>query len=183
MILLGSSMVGKTSIFKVLTTGIYDYNVQQTLGVDYENVIYNKVNFGLRASCGGLLYINIGKPFYNFCSWFVFIFDITNEKSFIEVKQYYNYICKYKTGDYNILLIGNKSDLSYKRTVSKISALKLADEINAIKYIEISAKENLNVFDIFKQIIEYENKPIAEKHLHNKKSELAEYLSSFCSYL
>ena len=50
-----------------------------------------------------------------------------------------------------MILVGNKSDLSSQRTISKEMANKLADQWNCI-YVETSAKDDHNVSAAFKTI-------------------------------
>jgi GTPase SAR1 family protein len=78
---------------------------------------------------------------------------VTNKESFANVKNWIDSI--YEHGDSNIvkLLVGNKIDLPDKRIVSTADAQKLAQQHN-MKYIETSAKENINVSTALHTIIE-----------------------------
>ena len=47
-----------------------------------------------------------------------------------------------------LMLIGNKCDISGQRVVSKERGQLLADECNIELFMEISAKENINVQEV-----------------------------------
>lgn len=70
---------------------------------------------------------------------FLLIFDITNEKSFLEVQ---NWIEQLKIHAYcdnpDIVLCGNKLDLDYLRVVNSARAKNLAERYD-VPYIETSA--------------------------------------------
>ncbi|CAF4252020.1 unnamed protein product, partial [Rotaria sordida] len=51
----------------------------------------------------------------------------------------------------NVLLVGNKCDLTYDRVVGHATAKKLADSLN-IPYIETSAKNSTNVEQVFETL-------------------------------
>lgn len=52
-----------------------------------------------------------------------------------------------------IILVGNKSDLQSDRRVSSEEGRKLAEEMKAV-FLETSAKENQNVEEIFRKVID-----------------------------
>lgn len=70
---------------------------------------------------------------------FLLVFDITNEKSFLEVQ---NWIEQLKVHAYcdnpDIVLCGNKLDLDYLRVVNSARARNLAEKYD-VPYIETSA--------------------------------------------
>ena len=84
------------------------------------------------------------------------VYDVTNKKSFDDLSNYLS-----KTKDYlNYcgiirILIGNKSDMNDKRVISFKQGLVFAS-VHGFKYIETSAKENINIneiLEIFKKEI------------------------------
>lgn len=70
---------------------------------------------------------------------FLLVFDITNEKSFLEVQ---NWIEQLKVHSYcdnpDIILCGNKLDMDYLRVVNSARAKNLAEKYD-VPYIETSA--------------------------------------------
>jgi len=53
--------------------------------------------------------------------------------------------------DVNIIIVGNKADMNYQRTVSLQDASFLAEKYN-IKYIEVSALTGKNILEIFEYL-------------------------------
>ena len=87
----------------------------------------------------------------------IFVYDITNKKSFEEIKNIYIPKIKEKCKkDVKTILLGNKSDLDYLREVSIDEGIKLALE-NNFYFKETSCIENKNVADAFQTIIEISN--------------------------
>ena len=85
------------------------------------------------------------------------VYDISDKKSFEEVKN--NYIPLIKKNckkDIEIILLGNKSDLDYLRQVSIEEGTNLAFE-NKFRFKETSCVDNKNVSDAFQTIIEMTN--------------------------
>ena len=82
------------------------------------------------------------------------VYDITNRRSFEQIKDYYIPKRKEKCQqNIVILLLGNKNDMKEKRKVSYEEGNDLALENNFI-FKEVSCIENENVFEIFQNIIE-----------------------------
>ena len=76
---------------------------------------------------------------------FLLVFDLTNEASFINVR---NWISEIQSNAYSenvdMVLVGNKSDLNDQRIISKARALEFAAQYQ-VDYIETSALNNINV--------------------------------------
>ncbi|XLT34783.1 hypothetical protein HN873_028327 [Arachis hypogaea] len=76
------------------------------------------------------------------------VYDVTDEESFNNVKQWLSEIDRYASDNVNKLLVGNKSDLTANRVVSYETAKAFADEIG-IPFMETSAKDSTNVEQAF----------------------------------
>jgi len=91
-------------------------------------------------------------------SGIIFVYDITSKESLKNIESRWLKEIEY-SGLAKLpatMLIGSKCDLESDRTVSMEEALSLASRLHA-SYIEVSAKENINVSEAFelmaKQII------------------------------
>jgi len=82
---------------------------------------------------------------------FVF-FDITDRESFEHIKSVVEKIPHTQAAYQEIYIIGNKVDLESKRAVSKEEANQFAIDHGAFKYIEMSAKDSINVIETFDEI-------------------------------
>lgn len=76
------------------------------------------------------------------------VYDITNEKSFENIKNWIRNIEENASADVEKMLLGNKCELEEKRQVSRERGEQLAVEYG-IKFIETSAKASIRVEDAF----------------------------------
>ena len=52
-----------------------------------------------------------------------------------------------------MILVGNKCDMKDQRRVFQDQAKELAQKNNGMKYYDVSAKENININDVFEEIM------------------------------
>ncbi|KAE8678630.1 Detected protein of confused Function [Hibiscus syriacus] len=76
------------------------------------------------------------------------VYDVTDQESFNNVKQWLNEIGRYASDNVNKLLVGNKCDLTANRAVSYETAKAFADEIG-IPFMDTNAKSATNVEEAF----------------------------------
>lgn len=76
------------------------------------------------------------------------VYDITNEKSFENIKNWIRNIEENASADVEKMLLGNKCELEEKRQVTKERGEQLAIEYG-IKFIETSAKASIRVEEAF----------------------------------
>lgn len=76
------------------------------------------------------------------------VYDVTNEKSFENIKNWIRNIEENASADVEKMLLGNKCELTEKRQVSKERGEQLAVEYG-IKFMETSAKSSINVEEAF----------------------------------
>ncbi len=71
------------------------------------------------------------------------MYDISNRKSFLNIKTWMAAINEHASDNITKVLVGNKTDLDYdQREVSKHEGLKLANDYG-IPFYEVSAKNDL----------------------------------------
>ncbi|XP_060195417.1 GTP-binding protein YPTM2-like [Lycium barbarum] len=78
----------------------------------------------------------------------IVVYDVTDQESFNNVKQWLSEIDRYASDNVNKLLVGNKCDLTAQKVVSTETAQAFADEIG-IPFMETSAKSATNVEQAF----------------------------------
>ncbi|KAI0987604.1 hypothetical protein GJ496_008063, partial [Pomphorhynchus laevis] len=90
-------------------------------------------------------YRSLTTAFFRDAIGFILMFDLTNENSFVSVR---NWIIQLNTHAYcahpDIILVGNKLDLTGERTVPFELAKKLAEEYD-LKYIETSTLTGVGI--------------------------------------
>ena len=95
----------------------------------------------------------------------ILVFDITNQKSFDDIKDYYipkvQELCK---ENIPVIILGNKKDLNDSRVISIEEAFELASKYD-YTYKEVSCIENFNLIGIFEDIIE-KSKSFVENNNH-----------------
>ncbi|QRW17800.1 GTP-binding protein YPT1 [Rhizoctonia solani] len=75
-------------------------------------------------------------------------YDVTDNDTFTNVKQWLQEIDRYASEGVNKLLVGNKSDLTSKKVVEYTVAKEFADQLS-IPFLETSAKNATNVEQAF----------------------------------
>jgi len=144
-ILLGSSGVGKTSIFTRLSKDIFTEHYSSTIGVDiityYIKYKSKKYELIIQDTAGQEHYKSLTKSFFRQKDGVLFIYDITNQSSFNDLESWFD-LYKKENGNNVGLLIGNKCD--DERKVNEEEAKKFAFE-HGLKYIETSAKLDKNI--------------------------------------
>ena len=93
-------------------------------------------------------------PFYRGSTAIVFCYDLTRRSSFQNILDWKEEVEKVIGNDRPYILVGNTIDLAENgaREVGYKDGEALKEEINAIAYYETSAKENINVEPIFKDL-------------------------------
>ncbi|KAL9655943.1 hypothetical protein ABK040_007564 [Willaertia magna] len=108
---------------------------------------------------------------------FVLIFSLTDPSSLSDIIDLHEQLLRSKDReDVPVVLVGNKCDLTEERLVSREEALKVQNHFGSYcKYIEVSAKKNLNVNEIFATIVKlmdsYEKDELNEEEEEENEKE------------
>ena len=95
-------------------------------------------------------YRSITRSYYKSSTCAFIVYDITDRKSFTNISSWLDECKEMCYKDILICLIGNKTDLEDKRTVSKEEGQKFADD-NGLLFFETSAKTGTNIEEAFNQ--------------------------------
>ena len=180
-LLLGDSTVGKTCfLLRYMDDSFLDLHMA-TIGLDYrlKTMILEDqkiVKVQLWDTAGQDKFRAITRNYYKGASGIILLFDVTNIKSFENIKKWINEIKEEISEKVSIILIGNKIDNANERKISKEQGEKLASEIG-VKFFDTFAKtgEGINecVFYLVKKIFENDpevkNKGRNLKHKSNKR--------------
>ena len=179
LLLVGDSNVGKTSLLLQYTENSFPEEHGATVGIEYRVKMFQYQNYQIKLqiwdTAGQERFHSITNNFFHNADGILFVYDITNHDSFEGVK---NWIKESKDiGDfYQKILIGNKCDLDNKRKVSLEELSEFAFE-EKITFLETSAKNNINIKEVFNKIVELllENKNEEDiiKEFSEKKSSLS----------
>lgn len=154
-LVLGDSKVGKSCLILRYTEDQFSEDFLTTIGVDFKvkNINIENQDYKLQIwdTAGQEQFRSITQSFYRNSHGVLVVFDLSDRESFESVPTWINSVLQSCESPINIILVGNKCDLDH--VVSKEEAKDLASSFN-IKYIETSAKNNLNVDEAFSCLAE-----------------------------
>ena len=155
-ILLGDCAVGKSNILSKYSKNIFNKSSKSTIGVElvtkyfkYDNKII-KVN--IWDTAGQERFTSIITTYYKGAKGALLVYDITRKKTFDNIDNWLKELISINSNKMSVSLIGNKSDLSLLRQVSKNDAQKKADKFG-IKFYETSALDSSNIKKAFEDTI------------------------------
>ena len=123
------------------------HNINKSINKDHI-----KYNMMIWDTSGQEKFQTITSAYYRFISCAIFVFDITNRKSFYSINNWHSELLQKleptNIQHFPIILVGNKSDLSRSRTITTKEGEALAHKFNGL-YIECSAKNNENIEELF----------------------------------
>ena len=95
---------------------------------------------------------SITSAYYRGAQGILLVFDITDFKSFTNIKTWLNEIKTHASSSVVTLLVGSKSDLAPQRAVTQTQAETYAREVK-IEYLEGSAKTGQGIEAVFSRLI------------------------------
>ena len=178
-LLIGDSLVGKTSLLLKYVDDFFPEEHIATIGIEYKDKIINKDGYNIRLqiwdTAGQERFNSITKNIYRNTNGVLFVYDVTNRKSYNSMK---NWIKDTEKIDKDIkgIILANKIDLE-EREVNTDELEELGNKMN-MKFLETSAKDNINVKEAFILLVEEllkdkNEKEILEMYSRNKRSDLS----------
>ena len=177
MILIGDGSVGKTCIFKKITSGVFNEKSISTIGIDRRTLHFNiKTNEGEEKECDIQLWDTAGQErfrsittsYYTSSQGLLLMYDITKKETFDNLDGWINSINDSlgESKDYLVVLIGNKLDLAEESPELRQVTLEEAEnkckesniywggECSAKNFTEDQLKELFTTFtqEIYKKV-------------------------------
>ena len=161
-------MVGKSCFLSKYTVKTFPETYATTIGVDYifkTLTLKNGKTIKLQIwdTAGQERFRSITKNYYKKANGIILIYDITNKKSYKNIREWINQIKEEAVSNVIIYLVGNKIDLEKERKVKTEEGEKLAEEYNC-PFKETSAKEDININETFEDLVE-----IIDEEFQNQK--------------
>ena len=157
-VLVGESGVGKTSIISQFTAHKFDPHRETSLSAQFITKIVEfadigkSIKFDIWDTVGQEKYRALAEIFYRDAKVIVFVYDITTDFSFQELKKYWYEETKSKsTGKPILALVANKIDLYNDQQVSNNDGMAFAQEIGAI-FQTTSALSDQGISTLFENI-------------------------------
>ena len=123
-----------------------------SIGVDFKlkniEIDSKKIKLQIWDTAGQERFKTITTSYYKGAHAILVVFDITDRDSFDHVRNWMADIDKFAKEGVLRILVGNKCDLAHSRQVSMEEAKEIANKYG-IKYIETSAKDTINIDDLF----------------------------------
>jgi len=154
----GDGGVGKTSMVLRYTDDSFKENYIMTIGSNFSTKSvdlpeYPQYNIKLQIwdLAGQKHFSFVRPPFYRGATGIIYVFDLTRRSSFANLPNWRTEVEKVVTSRPSVL-VGNKLDLATQgnREIGEQDGESLKNELQALSYFETSAKEGVNIEDVFK---------------------------------
>jgi len=163
-VFMGDSGVGKSSIATRIACDTFSTFTDATIGASFFGKIIEKneqlYKFNIWDTAGQEKYSSLVPLYYRNCDAALIVYDITNlesyKKAIARIKE-----LRENSSVSSIIIIGNKSDLDKERMVTSREAKSYCDE-NDLLFMETSAKNNINIYEILVTLIDKLPCPIKE---------------------
>ena len=151
-IIIGDSFVGKSKILLRYTNNTYNENFVITIGAEFGaktiNIDGQEIRIQIWDTAGMENFKSITRSYYKNSICALIVYDISNKDSFKNVLNWIEDCKVFSPKNILLVLIGNKCDLEEKRQVSIEEGKKVAEE-NDMIFFETSAKDNINIDEVF----------------------------------
>ncbi|CAM4714202.1 unnamed protein product [Leuciscus chuanchicus] len=155
-VLAGDAAVGKSSFLLRLCKNEFKGNTSATLGVDFQmkTLVVDGVPTVLQLwdTAGQERFRSIAKSYFRRADGVLLLYDVTCEKSFLNVREWVDIIEDVSQDDIPIMLVGNKTDLRNEALLDGVTCIptsygeKLAMTYSAL-FCETSAKDGSNIIE------------------------------------
>ena len=156
--------MGKSCVILRYIEDDFPLNIMSSIGVDFKSKQLEMddrlIKMQIWDTAGHEKFRTITTSYYKSAQAIIILYDITDQSTFDHVKNWMVEIDKFAKQGVLRVIVGNKKDLEDKRQVSEEVAKSFAEK-NGIKFMEVSAKNNINIEELFLDIV----KSLLEKHL------------------
>lgn len=150
-LLIGDSGVGKSCLLVRFVDDKFNPSFITTIGIDFKiktvDINGKKIKLQLWDTAGQERFRTITTAYYRGAMGIILVYDVTDERTFANIRQWFKTVNEHANDDAQLLLVGNKSDME-TRTVTLEQGETLAKELG-IPFVESSAKNDDNVNEIF----------------------------------
>eukprot|EP00286_Rhodomonas_abbreviata_P012664 CAMPEP_0181323912 /NCGR_PEP_ID=MMETSP1101-20121128/20057_1 /TAXON_ID=46948 /ORGANISM="Rhodomonas abbreviata, Strain Caron Lab Isolate" /LENGTH=188 /DNA_ID=CAMNT_0023432009 /DNA_START=229 /DNA_END=792 /DNA_ORIENTATION=- len=155
LLLIGDSGVGKSCLLLRFSDDSFTTSFITTIGIDFKirNIEQDGKRLKLQIwdTAGQERFRTITTAYYRGAMGILLVYDVTDEQSFVNIRNWMGQISQYAASNVNKVLVGNKCDMLDKKVIETARGQALADEYG-IAFYETSAKNNINVDKAFTDI-------------------------------
>ena len=151
-IIIGDTGVGKSCLLLQFTDKRFRHDHDLTIGVEFGSRMLSmdqkEIKLQIWDTAGQESFRSITRSYYRGAAGALLVYDITRRDTFSHLSNWLQDARENGNPDMVITLVGNKTDLDSRRTVSFEEGQKFARENNLI-FMEASAKSNVMVEEAF----------------------------------
>ncbi|KAL2096543.1 hypothetical protein ACEWY4_008691 [Coilia grayii] len=181
LLLIGDSGVGKSCLLLRFADDTYTESYISTIGVDFKirtiEMDGKTVKLQIWDTAGQERFRTITSSYYRGAHGIIIVYDVTDQESFNNVKQWLEEIDRYACENVSKLLVGNKSDLASRKVVDFTTAKEFATSLN-IHILETSAKNASNVEKAFLTMASEIQKRIGTDNVQNENVKMGTKINS-----
>jgi len=152
LLLIGDSGVGKSCLLLRFSEDSFTPSVITTIGIDFKirtsELDGKRIKLQIWDTAGQERFRTITTAYYRGAMGILLVYDVTDERSFNNIRNWIHNIEQHASEGVNKILIGNKCDILEQKKIDKEQGQALADEYG-IKFLETSAKSNIGVEEAF----------------------------------
>ncbi|CAB16405.1 GTP-binding protein ypt2 [Schizosaccharomyces pombe] len=152
LLLIGDSGVGKSCLLLRFSEDSFTPSFITTIGIDFKirtiELDGKRIKLQIWDTAGQERFRTITTAYYRGAMGILLLYDVTDKKSFDNVRTWFSNVEQHASENVYKILIGNKCDCEDQRQVSFEQGQALADELG-VKFLEASAKTNVNVDEAF----------------------------------
>mmetsp|Transcript_26609 Transcript_26609/g.29648 ORF Transcript_26609/g.29648 Transcript_26609/m.29648 type:complete len:208 (-) Transcript_26609:189-812(-) len=152
LLLIGDSGVGKSCLLLRFTEDTFTPSFITTIGIDFKirtiDVEKERVKLQIWDTAGQERFRTITTAYYRGAMGILLVYDVTDEKSFVNIRNWIKSIEQHASENVQKVLLGNKCDLDHKKVIDTEKGQALANEMG-IPFYETSAKDSVNVEEAF----------------------------------
>ncbi|XP_078082118.1 rasd family member 4 [Mustelus asterias] len=163
LVFLGAAGVGKTSLIRRFLLDTFESKYKRTVdelhSKEYE-VGSMRIKIEIMDTSGSYSFPAMRKLSIQSSDAFALVYAVDDAQSFEAVRSLRDEILDIKEDKYTpIVVIGNKADQRGQRQVSGEDIMSLVELEWNSRYLESSAKDNANVLEVFRELLQQANLP------------------------
>ena len=152
-VLLGATMVGKTTLVTRFTSGEFDPSIKSTIGACYASKVVSvdkeTVKLQIWDTAGQEKFRTLVPMYFRGAKVAILTFSVIDSESRKEVEFWANSVKQSTSQAPKLFVVANKIDL--ERTVSREQGEEMAKLVGA-EYVEVSAMEGIGMEDLLNKI-------------------------------
>uniref|UniRef100_A0A4W4HQ08 Ras-related protein Rab-25 n=1 Tax=Electrophorus electricus TaxID=8005 RepID=A0A4W4HQ08_ELEEL len=167
-VLIGESGVGKSNLLSRFTKNEFNHDSRTTIGVEFSTRTVEMNTVSIKAqiwdTAGLERYRAITSAYYRGAVGALLVYDITKHLTYESVERWLKELYNYADPHIVVMLVGNKSDLAFQRTVPTEEAKHFAGNRDLL-FMETSALDSTNVESAFNEVLAAIHNKVASREV------------------